>query len=120
MGVGMAARQRDGVRQSAAVMCNQQQLVLPHVFVVPPSSSVALTWWPCIQRYDPHCSNTLNHTVFSLHPTLTGYNGHTFWDCETWMFPPLLALQPSTALQLLQCVPRALVPFASRDAKRIS
>ena len=33
-----------------------------------------------------------------------GYNGHTFWDCESWMFPPLLSLQPRTALQLLQYV----------------
>eukprot|EP01104_Vermistella_antarctica_P000973 TRINITY_DN11045_c0_g1_i1.p1 TRINITY_DN11045_c0_g1~~TRINITY_DN11045_c0_g1_i1.p1 ORF type:complete len:757 (+),score=166.06 TRINITY_DN11045_c0_g1_i1:169-2439(+) len=24
-----------------------------------------------------------------------GYNGHTFWDCETWMFPSLLLFHPN-------------------------
>lgn len=31
-----------------------------------------------------------------------GYNGHTFWDGETWMFPPLLLMQPALAAQMLQ------------------
>ena len=26
-----------------------------------------------------------------------GYNGHVFWDAETWMYPPLLALHPQLA-----------------------
>jgi trehalose/maltose hydrolase-like predicted phosphorylase len=26
-----------------------------------------------------------------------GYNGHVFWDSETWMYPTLLALQPQIA-----------------------
>ncbi len=30
-----------------------------------------------------------------------GYNGHTFWDMETWMFPPLAALYPSIASSAL-------------------
>lgn len=30
------------------------------------------------------------------------YNGHSFWDTETWMFPSLLFLQPSLANSLLQ------------------
>jgi trehalose/maltose hydrolase-like predicted phosphorylase len=31
-----------------------------------------------------------------------GYNGHVFWDTELWMFPPLLALQPTIAKSLLE------------------
>lgn len=31
----------------------------------------------------------------------TGYNGHVFWDCELWMYPPLLLLQPEIARSLL-------------------
>lgn len=30
-----------------------------------------------------------------------GYNGHIFWDCELWMYPPLLMLQPEMARTLL-------------------
>lgn len=30
------------------------------------------------------------------------YNGHSFWDTETWMFIPLLFLQPPIAQSLLQ------------------
>ncbi|MBO0867310.1 MAG: discoidin domain-containing protein [Micromonosporaceae bacterium] len=29
-----------------------------------------------------------------------GYNGHAFWDTETWMYPPLLALHPDIAASL--------------------
>ena len=29
--------------------------------------------------------------------TVTGYNGHIFWDTEIWMFPPMLMLNPSIA-----------------------
>jgi trehalose/maltose hydrolase-like predicted phosphorylase len=60
-------------------------------------------------------SNGIVHSQASnglFHPSPTGYNGHTFWDCESWMFPPLLALQPKTALQLLQ--------FVSRDTSYLS
>lgn len=35
-----------------------------------------------------------------------GYYGHIFWDSDTWMFPPLLALHPDVA--------HALVAFRSR------
>jgi len=31
-----------------------------------------------------------------------GYNGHVFWDTETWMFPVLLALHPEIAESLLE------------------
>lgn len=31
----------------------------------------------------------------------TGYNGHVFWDCETWMYPVLLVLHPGIARSLL-------------------
>lgn len=30
------------------------------------------------------------------------YHGHTFWDQETWMWPPLLALEPKSAASLLR------------------
>lgn len=33
--------------------------------------------------------------------TSAGYNGHIFWDAETWMFPPLVVLHPELARQLL-------------------
>ncbi len=32
----------------------------------------------------------------------TGYNGHVFWDTETWMFPVLLAMHPEIAASLLE------------------
>lgn len=31
-----------------------------------------------------------------------GYKGHTFWDGETWMFPPLLLMQPALAGEMLR------------------
>ncbi|HEY6762140.1 MAG TPA: glycosyl hydrolase family 65 protein [Baekduia sp.] len=31
-----------------------------------------------------------------------GYNGHVFWDSETWMYPSLLATAPGLARQMLQ------------------
>ena len=31
-----------------------------------------------------------------------GYWGHSFWDCETWMYPPMLMFQPEIARSLLQ------------------
>jgi len=31
-----------------------------------------------------------------------GYNGHTFWDCETWMYPSLLLFYPGLAQSVLQ------------------
>jgi len=31
-----------------------------------------------------------------------GYSGHSFWDCETWMYPPLLMLHPDLARSALQ------------------
>lgn len=30
------------------------------------------------------------------------YNGHTFWDQETWMYPPILVLEPELARSMLQ------------------
>ena len=30
------------------------------------------------------------------------YEGHSFWDCETWMFPNLVALFPKQALALAE------------------
>jgi trehalose/maltose hydrolase-like predicted phosphorylase len=31
-----------------------------------------------------------------------GYNGHVFWDSETWMYPTVLATAPAVARQMLQ------------------
>jgi trehalose/maltose hydrolase-like predicted phosphorylase len=31
-----------------------------------------------------------------------GYNGHVFWDSETWMYPSLLATAPALAREMLQ------------------
>src|ERR687896_1138440 len=31
-----------------------------------------------------------------------GYNGHVFWDNETWMFPDVLAFDPATARSVLR------------------
>lgn len=50
-------------------------------------------------------SSIREDTVFSLSPgglPSNGYNGHTFWDCETWMYPPILMLHPSIAASLLE------------------
>jgi len=30
------------------------------------------------------------------------YSGHTFWDMETWMYPPLLMLEPKSAKSVLR------------------
>jgi len=30
------------------------------------------------------------------------YSGHTFWDQETWMYPPILMLEPALAQSMLQ------------------
>ena len=31
----------------------------------------------------------------------TDYQGHVFWDMDTWMFPPILALFPDLARDML-------------------
>jgi trehalose/maltose hydrolase-like predicted phosphorylase len=31
-----------------------------------------------------------------------GYNGHVFWDSETWMYPSMLATEPAIARQMLR------------------
>ncbi|MDP4246311.1 MAG: glycoside hydrolase family 65 protein [Bacteroidota bacterium] len=44
-------------------------------------------------------------TAYSLSPmglSGLGYNGHTFWDTELWMYPALLLLQPRIAASLLE------------------
>jgi trehalose/maltose hydrolase-like predicted phosphorylase len=40
--------------------------------------------------------------VASARCACAGYHGHTFWDCETWMLPPLLILHPTIAASLLE------------------
>ena len=44
-------------------------------------------------------------TSYSLSPmglSGLGYNGHTFWDTEIWMYPALLLLQPKIAASLIE------------------
>ena len=45
-----------------------------------------------------------------------GYYGHIFWDSDTWMFPPLLALHPDVAHSLVAFRTRTL-PSAKANAK---
>ena len=35
-------------------------------------------------------------------PSSLSYDGHTFWDCETWMFPSLMMWHPSLARSLIK------------------
>ena len=44
-----------------------------------------------------------------------GYNGHSFWDSETWMYPALLVLHPNIAKEMLEYRYR-LLPAAKRNA----
>ncbi len=46
-----------------------------------------------------------------------GYYGHVFWDADTWMFPPLLALYPAIARSMVGFRYRAL-GAARRNAIR--
>jgi trehalose/maltose hydrolase-like predicted phosphorylase len=46
-------------------------------------------------------SSTRSGVNWSISPaglSSNGYNGHIFWDAETWMFPSLLAQHPDLAL----------------------
>jgi len=57
-------------------------------------------------------------TDYSLSPmglSGLGYNGHTFWDTEIWMYPALLLLQPKIAASLMEYRFRRL-PAAMRNA----
>uniref|UniRef100_A0A7S3GJ45 Glycoside hydrolase family 65 central catalytic domain-containing protein n=1 Tax=Palpitomonas bilix TaxID=652834 RepID=A0A7S3GJ45_9EUKA len=50
-------------------------------------------------------SNVRVDEPFSLSPggiATNMYNGHTFWDTETWMLPALLPFHPDLALSLLR------------------
>ena len=42
------------------------------------------------------------------------YNGHSFWDTETWMYPPLLLLYPDIAESLLTLLAAMFPPLAPR------
>jgi len=46
-----------------------------------------------------------------------GYFGHVFWDADTWMFPPLLALHPEIARSMVGFRYRSLAA-ARRNAAR--
>ena len=57
-------------------------------------------------------------TAYSLSPmglSGLGYNGHTFWDTEIWMYPALLLLQPKIAASLMEYRFQRL-PAAMRNA----
>lgn len=50
-------------------------------------------------------SFTREGTAYSLSPmglSGLGYNGHTFWDTELWMFPAILVLHPEMAKSLVE------------------
>lgn len=50
-------------------------------------------------------SSLRSDTAHSISPgglASNGYNGHAFWDCETWMYPPMLLWNPDLAASLLQ------------------
>ena len=32
----------------------------------------------------------------------SGYNGHVFWDADTWIFPALLLLHPELAESMIE------------------
>ena len=48
-------------------------------------------------------SSVRNDRPYGLSPggLTSGYNGHSFWDCETWMLPPINLLHPDTAASLI-------------------
>jgi hypothetical protein len=46
----------------------------------------------------------------------TSYDGHVFWDCETWFFPPIAVLHPTIARSLTAYRQRML-PEARRLAQ---
>lgn len=53
--------------------------------------------------YHAYAFNSMN-SGFSVSPmglSGLGYNGHVFWDAETWIFPSLLLLQPEMARNML-------------------
>lgn len=57
-------------------------------------------------------------TAYSLSPmglSGLGYNGHTFWDTEIWMYPALLLLHPEIAASLMEYRYQRL-PAAIRNA----
>jgi trehalose/maltose hydrolase-like predicted phosphorylase len=57
-------------------------------------------------------------TAYSLSPmglSGLGYNGHTFWDTEIWMYPALLLLHPEIAASLMEYRFQRL-PAAIRNA----
>lgn len=57
-------------------------------------------------------------TSYSLSPmglSGLGYNGHTFWDTEIWMYPVFLLLQPKIAASLMEYRYQRL-PAAMRNA----
>eukprot|EP00927_Polykrikos_kofoidii_P025717 TRINITY_DN23056_c0_g1_i2.p1 TRINITY_DN23056_c0_g1~~TRINITY_DN23056_c0_g1_i2.p1 ORF type:complete len:881 (+),score=121.14 TRINITY_DN23056_c0_g1_i2:76-2718(+) len=50
-------------------------------------------------------SSIREDAVYSLSPgglASNGYNGHTFWDCEIWMYPSMVLWHPEIAKSLLQ------------------
>ncbi|KAH3765729.1 protein-glucosylgalactosylhydroxylysine glucosidase [Pelomyxa schiedti] len=46
--------------------------------------------------------NSSIYYILSRSLASNGYNGHVFWDCETWMFPTMCVFYPSIAKSLLQ------------------
>lgn len=47
-----------------------------------------------------------------------GYNGHTFWDAATWMYPALLLTEPATAHSILEYRYNRMAPSRAKAASR--
>jgi len=88
--------------------------------------------WPGCPRIlcdDPRWQQIANAAYFYLHSSInastpcsiapfglsfrTSYSGHVFWDCETFMFPPVLLSAPPAARAMLDYRHRRIV--AARD-----
>ena len=86
---------------------------------------------PVIHCDDPRWQQIADAAYFYLHSSVcpatpcsiapfglsfrTGYSGHVFWDCETFMFPPVLLSAPAAARAMLDYRAR-LLPAARANA----
>ena len=67
--------------------------------------------------YHLFCSAS-EHSISGMAPfglSGNGYHGHTFWDCETWTYPPFVLLDPLTAKRSLEYRLESL-PAARKNA----
>jgi len=48
--------------------------------------------------YNQQCRDDWPYSLSPGGLASNGYNGHTFWDCETWMYPGILLTRPNLAM----------------------